>query len=265
MKTQFDKYPFEVCDVSHGTLKKLTFNLFLLILMAYFASLSPGLNWEIAFREYRTRIKDPAIIRGYLNSHSIRKLQLGAGGSNPAGWLNTDINPNNKQVYLDATDPYPFPDGSFQYVFSEHLIEHLTWEGGVSMLKECYRVLARGGKIRIVTPNLMKFIQLLSGRPDADAQRFIVAKLKLHGWPDTPLSGAYIFNRQFYEFGHQFLYDSATLRKSLELAGFKEIIEYPVGEKTDPVFQEAELRTRNQGSVLWVVNNWESMAFEAMR
>lgn len=265
MRTRIVKYPIELCDVSHATLRKLTFNLFLLILVAYFASLTITFNWEIAVREYRNRFKDPGVIRDYLNSHSIRKLQLGAGTSNPAGWLNTDINPSSRQVYLDATDRYPFPDGSFQYVFSEHLIEHIPWEGGVAMLKECYRILARGGKIRIVTPNLMKFIQLLYGPPDPDVQRFIIAKLKFHGWPDTPVTRAYIFNRQLYEFGHKFLYDSATLRKTLELAGFKEITEYPVEEKTNPVFQEAELRTRNPGSNLWVVNKWESMAFEAVR
>jgi hypothetical protein len=55
------------------------------------------------------------------------------------------------------------------------------------------------------------------------------------------------------------------LRKSLELAGFKQITEYPVEVRTDPVFNEVEIRTRNQGTDLWVVNRWEAMAFEAVR
>jgi len=33
------------------------------------------------------------------------------------------------------------------------------------MLKECYRVLAPGGKLRVVTPNLTKFVQLLTENP----------------------------------------------------------------------------------------------------
>jgi len=81
----------------------------------------------------------------------------------------------------------------------------------------------------------------------------------------TPVPAAYIFNHQVRDWGHQFLYDSATLRKSFELAGFKQITEHRVAEKTDPVFQEAELRTRNPGSIPYVVNNWEAMAFEAVR
>ena len=71
-------------------------------------------------------------------------------------------------------------------------------------------------------------------------------------------------NRQVREWG-QFLYDPATLRKSLELAGFKKITERRVDEKTDPVFAEAEIRTRDEGSDLWLINRWESMAFEAVR
>jgi len=67
------------------------------------------------------------------------------------------------------------------------------------------------------------------------------------------------------QWGHRFLYDPATLRKSLELAGFKQISEYRIDDKTDPVFQEVESRTRYKGSDRWVVSNWESMVFEAVR
>jgi predicted SAM-dependent methyltransferase len=241
------------------------FRLFLIIMVAGVALLVATDYLKMAVQAYQTRITDPRTIREYFKSYSIRKLQLGAGGNDPTGWLNTDIEPTGKEVYLDATRRYPFPDGTFQYVFSEHLIEHVPWEAGVAMLKESYRVLARGGKVRIVTPNLTKFVQLLTHGADVEAQRFMTAKLRFHGWPDSPVAAAYIFNRQVRDWGHQFLYDATTLRKSLELAGFKQITEYRVREKTDPVFQEVESRTRQQGSDLWVVNNWEAMAFEAVR
>jgi len=241
------------------------FRWFLLFMIAFVASLAISDLGNKGSGLYRNWIKDPGVIRDYLQSHSIRKLQLGAGGNDSTGWLNTDIEPTSNEVYLDATKRYPFPDGSFQYVFSEHVIEHVPLEAGLAMLKECYRVLIPGGKLRVVTPNLTKFVQLLTGSADVDAQKFIAAKLRLHGWPESPVTGAYILNRQVREWGHQFLYDSATLRKSLELAGFKQITEYRVDEKTDAVFREAEMRTRNEGSDLWVVNRWEAMAFEAVR
>jgi predicted SAM-dependent methyltransferase len=238
---------------------------FSLIVLAGIAALAISDLGRIATDSYRRRIKEPRVIRDYLESHSVRKLQLGSGGNDPVGWLNTDIAPTRDEVYLDATERYPFPDRSFQYVFSEHMIQAVRWEDGVAMLKECYRILAQGGKLRVVTPNLAKFVQLLTGNPDAEARRFIAAKLRLTGWPESPVTGAYILNRQVRDWGTQFLYDPTTLRKSLELAGFKQITEYHVNEKTDPVFREAEIRIRNDGSDLWVVNRWESMAFEAVR
>ena len=166
-----------------------SFRLLLLAMVACVGILAIAQNMQIAFVAYRTRIKDPGVIRAYLNANPVRKLQLGAGGFHPAGWLNTDIEPSNNEVYLDATGRYPFPDGSFQYIFAEHVIEHVPWEGGLAMLQECYRVLATGGKIRIVTPNLTKFIQLLTDRPDDAQRRFIAAKLRFHEWPVTPVLG----------------------------------------------------------------------------
>ena len=241
------------------------FRWLLFTVMACGALLVIGDPGKLVSAAYRRWIKDPAVVRDYVGSHAVRKLQLGAGNHAPAGWLNSDIAPQRDQIYLDATQVYPFADGTFQYIFSEHMIQALPWEGGIAMLNECYRVLAPGGKLRIVTPNLAKFVRLLTQNPDAETQQFIAAKLRVTGWPETAVTGAYIFNRQGHDWGHQFLYDPTTLRKSLELAGFKQITEYRVEEKTDPVFREAEMRTRDEGSDLWLVNRWESMAFEAVR
>jgi SAM-dependent methyltransferase len=245
--------------------KQNIFRASLLILIGFAAGLGTADSLGKAFRSSSFRFGDSRAIGQYLQSHPVRKLQLGAGGNDAPGWLNTDIEPNKKEIYLDATARYPFADGSFQYVFSEHMIEHVSWEAGVMMLRECFRVLAKGGKVRIVTPNLAKFIQLLDGPPDADAQQFIEAKVRFNGGPVTPIPGAYILNRQVREYGHQFLYDPPTLRKTLELAGFKQIVQLEVTEKTDPVFQEVELRTRHTDPDMKLINNWEAMAFEAVR
>jgi len=238
---------------------------FILLLAVMLGVLLGQSHYWVPIRDAAYRFGDRGKIRDYTQSHSIRKLQLGAGGNDPDGWLNSDIAPTPKEIYLDATRPYPFPDGSFQYVFSEHVIEHVSWEGGVAMLRECHRVLVPGGKVRTVTPNLRKFMELVEGGNGPDERQFIEAKLRIHRWPTTPIPTVYIFNGEAHEWGHQFLYDPASLRKTLELAGFQQINEYPVSEKTDPVFREAERRARDPGSDLWLVNNFEAMAFEATR
>ena len=66
-------------------------------------------------------------IRSYLyNNNQLKKLQLGTSNSPIIGWLNTDVLPTNRRVaYLDATRRFPFNDDIFDYVYSEHMIEHI--------------------------------------------------------------------------------------------------------------------------------------------
>ena len=182
-----------------GLNKTTRFRIFLVLAVAAVAAAK--------FHEYRhdlivlyhQRFTEPRTIREYFETHSIRKLQLGAGGHSVDGWLNTDIEPKAKEVYLDATSDYPFPSGSFHYVFAEHLIEHLPWEGGLKMLKECHRVLAPGGKIRIVTPNLAKTFQLINVSTDVEVRKVIKASRRLYDWPETPVMPAYVFNKTMRE------------------------------------------------------------------
>ena len=82
-------------------------------MIACIASLALTNVRNIANNFYRREIRDPGVIRDYLESHSIRKLHLGAGGNDPAEWLNTDIFTHGEGVYVDATQRFPFPDGSF--------------------------------------------------------------------------------------------------------------------------------------------------------
>jgi predicted SAM-dependent methyltransferase len=66
-------------------------------------------------------------MKDYLATHKIHKLHLGEGSNIIEGWLNTEVEPKGNGVYLlDASKPFPFHDCTFDYVFSEHLIEHFS-------------------------------------------------------------------------------------------------------------------------------------------
>src|SRR6266849_4413296 len=67
----------------------------------------------------------PRSVARYIASHPVRKLQLGAGDVELPGWLNTDIEPLGRETYyLDATQRFPMPDRSINYIFAEHVVEH---------------------------------------------------------------------------------------------------------------------------------------------
>ena len=93
-------------------------------------------------------------IAEYLNGPGLKKPQLGTSNNVLEGWLNTDIDLyHDPVVYLDATKRFPFDDNTFDYIASEHMIEHVEYEAAQVMLQECFRVLKPGGRVRIATPD----------------------------------------------------------------------------------------------------------------
>lgn len=184
-----------------------------------------------------------ATIDAYLRDHDVKKLQIGAGTARHEGWLNTDIEPGDGLAFLDASKAFPIPDGVFHYVASEHVIEHLTFEQGTTMIAESYRILAPGGKVRIATPNLLRFIELFQPQRSDAATTFMNGKLRWHEWPREPSSPAIVLNLQLSSWGHKFTYDPATLEAALARAGFTSIQQFEMSASDDPVLKDFEART----------------------
>lgn len=203
--------------------------------------------------------RSEAIIAAYMREQPTRKLQIGAGSSRQPGWLNTDIEPGEGLAYLDATKRFPFEDGSLHYIFSEHVIEHLTYDEGKFMMAESYRVLAPGGKMRISTPNLMKFIELFDENPSEEAKAYLVGKLGWHRWPREPNAAAIILNLQMSSWGHKFIYDVATLSGALTRAGFQNVQEFEENISDDEHLRNLEERDTGV-NVRW--NDYETMSIE---
>jgi predicted SAM-dependent methyltransferase len=166
----------------------------------------------------------PTKIDAYLASHDVRKLQIGAGPNNLDGWLNTDIEPRAGQVFLDASKRFPIPDSAIHYIYAEQVIEHLTFEGGMTMLRESHRVLAQGGKLRVATPNLERLLALFDQQSSPEEERFMEAQLKMVRLTvplgERPL---FILNTYSQAWGHRFLYDQQTLGSAARAAGFREV------------------------------------------
>lgn len=215
---------------------------------------------------YQQKVLTPKIIAEYLQKTKQPKIQIGAGPSNAEGWLNTDIEPTDGQAYLDATKPLPFPDGSVYYIFGEHVIEHLDYDDALGFFKEAHRVLAPGGKIRMVTPNLNQFVSLFN-EPDvehsAKTGHYVARKLESQkNWARTIDPACVLLNNEMHAFGHMFLYTPTLLSNSYRQAGFTEIHQFLAGETSDPTFTTVELRPRGEFKD---VNAFEAMAIEATR
>jgi len=198
------------------------------------------------------------IIKSYLSSNEIRKLQLGAGPTFIDGWLSTDITPESDHVvYLDTTKPFSFDEKTFDYVYSEHIIEHISWHEGLLMLKECRRVLKPGGTIRIATPDLEVLIGLYSRNLDPLNERYInwITNRFLTGI--HVYKASFVINNAFRNWGHQFLYDGELMEMAMQEAGFTNIKRCIPGESDDENLRGIESHGKN-------VDNVEMAFFETM-
>ncbi len=203
--------------------------------------------------------RSPAIIAAYMNREPIRRLQIGAGSSRRPGWLNTDIEPGDGLAYVDASKPFPFEDASLHYIFSEHVIEHLTYDEGKFMMAEAYRVLVPGGKMRISTPDLTQFLRLFDKNPSEEARAYLVGKMRWHEWPDEPNQAAIILNLQMTSWGHKFMYDLPTLSGALTRAGFQNVRAFEENVSNDDELRNLEER---DGGVNQRFSNYETMSVE---
>ena len=190
-----------------------------------------------SYARFRQRFlrRDSAVIADYLATATTPRLHIGCGENPLPGWLNTEYFPASLSlIHLDATRRFPFADGSFDRVYSEHVIEHLPLAGGVNLLAESCRVLRPGGRIRISTPP-MEFLISLFEQPDAGLNP---AYLQWHSetWLDrAPLRGpAVVINDFVRNWGHLFIYDEATLRSAMTLAGFTDLQRFPIDDSGSP-------------------------------
>ena len=85
----------------------------------------------------------------------MRLLNVGCGDHYHPEWTNIDIQPNSSDVIAhDIRKGLPFSDSTCDAVYHSHVIEHMPPEGSQHFLRECVRVLKKGGILRVATPDL---------------------------------------------------------------------------------------------------------------
>lgn len=79
----------------------------------------------------------------------MKKLNLGCGGNSLPGWENHDAE-------MDLRKRLPFPDGSMDFIFAEHVVEHVTIKEAWCFFSDCHRILKPGGVVRIAVPDIAR-------------------------------------------------------------------------------------------------------------
>jgi predicted SAM-dependent methyltransferase len=188
------------------------------------------------------------------------RLHLACGYNMIPGWINTDLLPLNGTTIMDFTKPFPYADGSFEAVFCEHSIEHISKSDAKIMCAEVYRVLKPDGRFRVVTPSIEKIATMALSENSEATQAYLNW---YRGWakePDATVSDT--INAMFYKHGHQHLYLRSELCALLKASGFDDIELLEPDEYGHPVFNGVDGHGKVVGEK---VNAAEAFAAEAKK
>ena len=222
----------------------------------------------------------------------IKKVNLGCGPIGKEDWINIDwgilaflhkyhfvenfllackLFPKGynikwpKNLFLhNCRSKLPFKEGSIDFIYSSHFIEHMRRFETERILKDCYRVLKKGGVMRLVIPDLelltRKYIEkdkgffyalnnLLNNDPNPKDEIFL-ADVLLDSFFPVSYKKPYQGIHRLYSFfirPHLWMYDFNSLEGILKNAGFGKIrkLNYREGKVPDldklDVFPEISL------------------------
>lgn len=155
---------------------------------------------------------------GTHGAEELLKINLGSGHWKLEGWVNVDIDPDSEpDVLADLSGPLPFDDGVAGYMHTEDFIDQLDLPGARRFLLECHRILAPGGVIRILTPDVEQLARMYLESPGELLslwKRNVPVGLELN-------TAAEVLNLGMRFAGHTFLYDETTLSRLLQECGFE--------------------------------------------
>ncbi len=153
------------------------------------------------YNRFFWKLVGPNVTRSYLinweKTAEHRIVNLGGGNNTLDGCLTVDIKPR-ADAYVDITKPLPFTDNSIDGIFCEEVIEHIKFDNGYQLLKECFRILKPDGVIRLSTPDLNWFASRVS----------------------QSIKTCDEINTVFYNHGHRYLYTQEALYFYCQEVGF---------------------------------------------
>jgi SAM-dependent methyltransferase len=122
-------------------------------------------------------------------------LNVGCGTHRaPKPWWNVDVHEGDDvwpDQVVEAGEPLPFDDGSCERVLASHVLEHVPWEDVPAFVTDLGRVLAPGGELLVVGPDVYK--TLWAWRRGLEPWHIVEAVLEhqnypadMAAWPGAP-------------------------------------------------------------------------------
>ena len=204
---------------------------------------APLLQIYATTRPY-TRHEDFGV--SYLNgTNAFEKVQFGSGGFEIPGWVNCDL-PEH-----DITKPLGLASESADFLFAEHVIEHVPPRDAWNFIVECRRVLKPGGVLRLCFPDIKRILTAESGGFDRLCQQ--------SGWSDGTREGS--VRATLFCHGHLGAWTADSLTTLLAGAGFG-VSECRPGQSIHPELQGVDQHWKTVGSE---INEIETTVLEGRK
>lgn len=162
----------------------------------------------------------------YRKAHKDVMLHLGAGDVHLKNFLNIDIRPiKGIDLVADICHLDFIPDDCIKRIYACHVLEHISHQENISVLREWYRILQPGGELIISVPDFNKLIHVYNKTGHT------VWNIK------SPLMG----EQDYPEDTHYSVYNKAYLDQILKFVGFvsvRELKEKEAISKQDWSFRE---------------------------
>ena len=146
------------------------------------------------------------------------KLHLGCGKRYIPGFIHIDLADYPHIQYKSDISSLPmFTDNSVDLIYCCHALEYFAREEVSKVLKEWCRVLKKGGILRVAVPDFEAIVKVYLKYKDLDHQGVL-----------GPLYGRMVITTPEGEkiAYHKTVYDFESLKRGLDLAGFKNIHRY---------------------------------------
>lgn len=152
-------------------------------------------------------------------------LNLGCGSKFYPEFINADFFRRRRRPEwnfwgLDLRYPLDCPDNHWDGVYTEHTMEHLHPADGLALLREVHRTMKPGAVLRVIVPDLGKYVDYYTGRPSHEN----FARWQPRGAALRSVSQHYL---------HFALWDKELMTDCLGRAGFREIALCDFGRGSD--------------------------------
>lgn len=126
-------------------------------------------------------------------------------------------------IRCDASKKLPYKNDSVYRIYSSHFLEHIPYEKGYKVLKECYRVLQSDGIMRLVVPDLLWHAErYVKGTQGLLNEKEIPFETETHDIFLNTVYGAYLKKKR-YGAEHCYMYDLPSIVSMLKNVGFQNI------------------------------------------